>query len=210
MATERQKKAIAKAVENGGNISKAMRESGYSAKTAKTPKKLTESDAWKLLMNKHLADEKLSKLHDELLTTTKIEHMTFPLGPKGEDDPNFSGADPELEDNGDEDGLGSPPERTSLTDAEIIALLADVNCKVKKIVHGNTARHVYFWVIDPKARKEALDMAYKLKGKYAPEKVETTNLQTEEDRVILRDLLREFRKKDVPVSPDDGKIEGYG
>ncbi len=32
------------------------------------------------------------------------------------------------------------------------------------------ARHVYFWSADNKARDGALDMAYKLKGKYAPEK----------------------------------------
>ena len=45
MATIRQKKALAKIVENGGNVSKAMVEAGYSPMTAKTPQKLTESKA---------------------------------------------------------------------------------------------------------------------------------------------------------------------
>lgn len=43
MATERQKRALKNMVENGGNVSKAMRDAGYSKNTAVTPKKLTES-----------------------------------------------------------------------------------------------------------------------------------------------------------------------
>lgn len=42
MATSKQQKALAKIVENGGNVSKAMRDVGYSVNTAKTPQKLTE------------------------------------------------------------------------------------------------------------------------------------------------------------------------
>lgn len=44
MATNKQKRALDKIVETGGNnIGKAMVEAGYSAKTALTPKKLTNS-----------------------------------------------------------------------------------------------------------------------------------------------------------------------
>lgn len=43
MATQRQRKAVDKLVENGGNVSKAMEAAGYSKATAKTPQKLTES-----------------------------------------------------------------------------------------------------------------------------------------------------------------------
>ena len=43
MATRKQKLAVAKMVENGGNMSKAMRDAGYSHKTAKVPSKLTDS-----------------------------------------------------------------------------------------------------------------------------------------------------------------------
>jgi len=49
MATTKQKKALDKVVENGGNISRAMRDVGYSKATAKTPQKLTESIGWKEL-----------------------------------------------------------------------------------------------------------------------------------------------------------------
>lgn len=43
MTTVKQKKALNKIVENGGNVSQAMRDVGYSKNTAKTPQKLTES-----------------------------------------------------------------------------------------------------------------------------------------------------------------------
>jgi len=177
MATTRQKMAAKEVVENGGNVSKAMRKVGYSPNTAKTPQKLTESVGWDELMEEFLSDKELQEKHRGLLNATKIEHMTFPLGPKGEDDPNLSGASPELEDDGSEDDPESKrlkAERTTLTDKEIIDMLAEVNCKVKRIVHGETVRHVYYWVLDAKARKDALDMAYKLKGRYATEKVDVT------------------------------------
>lgn len=43
MATIKQRKALDRIVENGGNVSRAMMEVGYSPMTAKTPQKLTES-----------------------------------------------------------------------------------------------------------------------------------------------------------------------
>lgn len=43
MATTKQKLAAEKIVENRGNISKSMRQVGYSPKTAKNPKNLTSS-----------------------------------------------------------------------------------------------------------------------------------------------------------------------
>ena len=49
MATVKQKLALDRIVENGGNVSKAMREVGYSANTAVTPQKLTESIGFKEL-----------------------------------------------------------------------------------------------------------------------------------------------------------------
>ena len=43
MPTQKQKKALNKIVENGGNVSRAMRDVGYSKKTAKNPQRLTRS-----------------------------------------------------------------------------------------------------------------------------------------------------------------------
>lgn len=43
MATTKQRQAVEKMAENGGNASRAMRDVGYSPATAKTPEKLTDS-----------------------------------------------------------------------------------------------------------------------------------------------------------------------
>lgn len=170
MVSIKQKKAFKKSVENHGNISKAMKEAGYTDATAKNPSNLTSSKAWKELMEEYLPERELALAHKQLLNSTKMDHMVFPLGPADEDDINFSGAkvsrDDELESEDNEF-----TERTTLTDKEIIEMLAEVNCKVRRIVHGESARHVYFWAYDSKARKDAIDMGYKLRGSYEPDKL---------------------------------------
>lgn len=47
MATIKQKRAVAFMAENGGNVSKAMRDAGYRHETAKVPSKLTNSKGFK-------------------------------------------------------------------------------------------------------------------------------------------------------------------
>lgn len=56
MPTAKQLAATKKMVENGGNVSQAMRDVGYSPNTAKTPQKLTDSDGYKSI-TKELQDE---------------------------------------------------------------------------------------------------------------------------------------------------------
>lgn len=76
--TIRQREAINKIVESHGKISvsKAMRDSGYSDKTAKNPKNLTESNAWDNLVEKFLPDKDLVKVHKEgLKATTRRPHL---------------------------------------------------------------------------------------------------------------------------------------
>lgn len=161
MATTKQKKAIEKIVETRGNVSKAMREAGYDETTAKNPKNLTNSKAWDKLVNKRLSDDKLTQVHSELLNSNRLDHMVFP--PEASDEFDEEDFD---EDEDEERVEAQRQERVSLSDKDIRAMLAEVGCKVRRIVHGEMARHVYFWSPDNKARKEALDMAYKLKDKY--------------------------------------------
>lgn len=70
---ERVKKVFKKVVENGGNVSKSMREEGYSKNTAKNPKKITESKGWKQLMEEYLPDDLLAEVHLEGLQATKLQ-----------------------------------------------------------------------------------------------------------------------------------------
>lgn len=66
--------AAEKVIENHGNISKAMKEVGYSPATAKNPKNLTESKGWNELMDKYLPDDEVLAEHQKGL------HATKPIG----------------------------------------------------------------------------------------------------------------------------------
>ena len=70
MPTIKQKKAFKRTMENYGNVSKSMKEVGYSKNTAKNPKVLTESLGWLELMEEYLPDKLLAKKHKELLNKT--------------------------------------------------------------------------------------------------------------------------------------------
>lgn len=72
MATLKQKRVLDLVAENGGNISKAMREAGYTNITAATPKKLTNSKGWQELMQKHFPDSKLAALHKKILEKKEV------------------------------------------------------------------------------------------------------------------------------------------
>jgi len=59
--TLKQKKALKYYIENHGNVSKSMKQAGYSLATAKNPKNLTKSKGWQFLLNKYLPDERLTQ-----------------------------------------------------------------------------------------------------------------------------------------------------
>lgn len=77
MATLKQQRAIANLVENGGNVSKAMRDAGYTDATAKTPQKLTESVAYLSIAE---------QIPDQLLIVTHLEGLEATDG----DEPDYS------------------------------------------------------------------------------------------------------------------------
>lgn len=136
MANQRQKKAIANLVETGGSVSAAMRKAGYSPKTAKTPKKLTESKAWEKILGKSLPDELLMERHRDLLNKQEV--------------------------------------------------------RIKNNVSTGEIDTIPTGEIDIIAVSKGLDMAYKLKGKYAPDKVAFTDkagediLSLEEKEALLK------------------------
>lgn len=70
MPTQKQEEAFEKVV-NGSNISKAMRDVGYSEETSKRTNKLTNTKGWKKLMETHLPDSELARVHKEGLNATK-------------------------------------------------------------------------------------------------------------------------------------------
>lgn len=83
----------------------------------------------------------------------------------------------------------------AVKDEEITELLHSIGCEPKKIMHGEMAIHVWFWSPDNHARKDALDMAYKLKSKYAPEKHEVKSIGiiiNPEKAAMAKKALRDF------------------
>ena len=60
---------------------KAMVQAGYSEASARTPKVLTESNAWKSVMQDYLPDEKLFKTHSEALGAVKQNEYTGEVSP---------------------------------------------------------------------------------------------------------------------------------
>lgn len=72
MATIKQKLAVVKIMENHGNVSKSMREVGYTGATAENPSNLTESKGFQELMEKYLPDKELMEVHKKGLKATIV------------------------------------------------------------------------------------------------------------------------------------------
>jgi len=66
--TFKQRRAVNNLVENGGIVSKAMRDAGYSPATAEDPRKLTESKGFQQLMEE-------AGLTHELIATSLVDDI---------------------------------------------------------------------------------------------------------------------------------------
>jgi len=164
MATIKQKTAIKKMVENGGNMGKAMKEAGYSDAMAKNPQKLTESAGFQELMNQAgLSDQELLSKHSELLNSAVINSVTFSTFKNPKKGKKYK----------------------ALTDEEIKKIIENApGCKLIRVLRTPTEAIAYYYSPDARSRKAALDMGYKLKGNYAPEKKEHSGkieVQAKED-----------------------------
>ena len=151
------------------SIAKAIRETKvYGKGMHKHPEKITKSKGWQLLVKRYIGDDLLANVHHGLLNSHVLDHMVFPaLNIKKET--GKRGNVSEEGEIGEDTQLNPTQEETEaeiLTDEEIKEMLESVNCKVRRIVHGTQARHVYFWSPDNKSRKDALDLGYKLKNRY--------------------------------------------
>lgn len=83
-------------------------------------------------------------------------------------------------------------------DADIKEMLEEANCTLKKVYEFMGDKHVMFWAPNDKARSDALDMGYKLKGTYAKTKIELTTpiheLSDEELDQLMRDEAAKIAK----------------
>jgi hypothetical protein len=83
-------------------------------------------------------------------------------------------------------------------DDVVYELAQDTNTIVKKIVQSKFIKHVWIWVPNDKARKDAVEMAYKLRGEFAPEKYEVSDpikqMSDEELLAEIREMKGFFTK----------------
>jgi hypothetical protein len=89
---------------------------------------------------------------------------------------------------------------SEIKDEDVYTLLESVGCTPKKIVHGIQGTHVWFWAPDSKTRKDALELAFKIRGKMSPEVVEVRDgLKAMSDAdlaVIIKKQTAKLTKKD--------------
>lgn len=144
-------KRVLKMMENDGkSMSKAMRSVGYSPNYAKNPQNFNKTRTWQEIMEAELPEELVAKVHRELFGAAEIQHYEFPIEGKGKN-------------------------KKRLTNAEIKAIIESVpDCRLIYIKDMGYQLIAYFQSPDSRSRKEAVEMAYKLRGNYAPEKISIT------------------------------------
>ena len=185
MPKERQKKLLKKIVELKKNrhrknlppFGQLMREVGYAVNYSTQPSSLRKTKSWQNLLDIYLPQEKVAKVHRELLDSAEIQHLSFPFSGKGKN-------------------------RTVASDDEIKKIIQSVNgCKLVYIKHDDYSGSIaFFQAPDGKVRKDAVDMAYKLRGAYTPEEIELTrrkyqDLSDAELEELEEKMLKHFAKK---------------
>lgn len=175
--------------ENGGNKYKALIDAGYSEVTANSPDKVIETKGFQQLLEERLSDDKLTSVHESLLTARKIEHMIYPTY----DPAKAKEREQKMKDDCSDDTEVVKGEQ--MTDKEIRDLHSELGEEVKKIVHGESARHVYYWSFDNATRDKALDKAYKLKGSYAPEKRANVNMNIDVTNQEAQDVADKYEEE---------------
>lgn len=138
----RQKRAIDIIVESNGkkSVSRAMREAGYSPKSAKNPKALTESVAWKQLMDKYLPEDLIAKKHLELLNAKTVQSFIIPKDV----------AEEQIE--------------------QLKEDIKEAGGIFRSIQHTQKGTFCFYFAPDGATQKSMIDMAHKLRGTYAAEK----------------------------------------
>lgn len=181
MATIRQKitakklsEIISKNTVNGKvSLGKILKEAGYADSTAKKPKLVTESKGFKELIQKRFTDDEVTARQAELVNSSKLATMRF---------------DADMEDKVIKKMFKKVPGVKLLYIKEVIAKKKKDNTKL-----------VYFLEPIRPIRLNSLDLLYKLRGDFAPIKIEKVDpfatLTDEELEQELAKVEAEKRKR---------------
>lgn len=141
MPTLKQKKVAELIVKNKGNVSKSMREAGYSPASAKNPERVTKSKGWNELLGEYIPEETLAKELRALLDSREAKWFTFP---------------------------------TRMKDTDIKKMVEDNGFTVITIRPSPIGKMAWYSLPNSRAKKDALELSFKLLGKFAPEQIELT------------------------------------
>lgn len=169
--TLRQRKAALHLVGKGGSVTAAMRAAGYKEATINTPSKLTQSKAFKEIFKMDVSDDDLSKGHKELLERAKIERWTFPT-------------------------TRVKKRLIHISDDKVKDIIESV--RGQKLVYIQKTRYekiAYYQVPESIVRKSAIEMAYKIRGYFSPDKLEIVDDEmTPEEEAEFNKIYNQNKK----------------
>lgn len=181
--SERQKKLaqniVAIAKKNRGKLpsmKKLMKAADYSDSYSKNPAQLKGTETWNELMNMFIPKSKLAIRHGELVDFASIEHYVFPAQGRG-------------------------AKKRELTNEEIKTIVESVpGCRLIHIKPDPYIGKVaFFQAPDGRVRKDAIDMAYKLYGAYAAEKISIVDpldtLSNAELAALEKELIKKIKNR---------------
>jgi len=147
----RQEKTL-RNIDKGMSMSKAMREAGYSENYAHNPDELKEKKSWNELMDKYIPRSKVAERHQQLMDSVIVKEFNFP-------------------DTVSEKDIKAFAKSVSKTATYVRETVSRTNSKgiPMNVTHRWTVFAVLPNGMDVKA---AVEMAYKLRGEYSPEKIE--------------------------------------
>jgi len=157
-------------------MGKLMQSVGYSESYSENPKLLKGTETWQELLGIFIPRSKLAMRHGELIDFASIEHYVFP-------------------------SVGRGKKKKELSDKEIKDIVESVpGCRLIYIKPDfYTGKVAFFQAPDGKVRKDALDMAFKLYGAYAPEQINLTKRKygdlSDAELAARKKILKDFLLK---------------
>lgn len=148
------------------SMAMAMRAEGYAEDTARNPQQITRSQTWAEIMDEHLAQDKLGKIHDELLRAGHLDQLAFRKESTDQEIVEFIAQVPGFKLINIEEVYDSRWERIDEDDPQ----------SEKVEVRTHVGRRANVVAPDNRTRRESLDLAYKLRGSYAAEKRVNENI----------------------------------
>ena len=100
-----------------------------------------------------------------------------------------------------------------MEDQEIIEIVESIpGCTLKQIKHGQQAKYAYYWSPDNRSKKDGIDIVMKVRGEYAPQKIqrvddELNKLTTDQLDAKIRELEAETKALRVIPAPVQGEVK---